>query len=255
MPRHWCASFDDMALDFDYLFEDLENLTNLEALSLDRILRQYGVHSVLDCACGTGIQSIGLARKGYRVFASDISFKMLEQLQEKARPEQLTIETKRADFRNLKPWKSAKFDAVICTGNSLTLVPRHEDILCALTSMIQVTRAPDGVLIVGLHNYLKLKQEGENLLVRRVAVGDGSAELILDLRRFEPEKVQITYMFIRLINERWHLKTHTKSYICLSADELRDAMLSAGCCSVRLLDISGQREFQGDEWVLAVGET
>jgi ubiquinone/menaquinone biosynthesis C-methylase UbiE len=244
-----------MALDFDCLFEDVDDLTYREALSLDHILRQYGVRTVLDCACGTGIQSIGLAQKGYQVSASDISTRILERLREKARSKQLTMEIKRADFRNLKPWKGTKFDAVICCGNSLTLVPHAEDISRSLRSMVQVTKTPGGVAILGLHNYLKLKREGKTLLVRRAVIGNDEAELALDLRFFGTERVQVTYMLAQFIHGRWRLKAYTKSYICLAADELRNAMLSAGFRSVKLLDLFGQREFKDDEWVLAVGET
>jgi ubiquinone/menaquinone biosynthesis C-methylase UbiE len=255
MPRHCRASFEDIARDFDHLFENVDELTRLEALSLDHILKQYGVHSVLDCACGTGIQSIGLAQKGYQVFASDISPKMLEQLQEKARAKQLTIETKRADFRTLKPWQGRKFDAVISCGNSITLVPHLKDIQRALWSMIQLTKTPGGVGIIGIHNYPKLKREGQTLLIRRTVSSGNAPELAVDLRFFGDERTQVTYMLIRFIYGRWRLKTYTKSYICLSADELRNAMLSAGFCSVKLLDLFGQREFKDDEWLLAVGET
>lgn len=249
------ANFEDMVSDFDRLFEDVDNLTYLEALSLDSILRQYGVRSVLDCACGTGIQSIGLAQMGYQVFASDISKGMLERLQEKARAKQLSIETKRADFRNLKPWEGTKFDAVICCGNSLTLVPHVEDILRSLKSMLRVLKTPGGIGIIGLHNYPRLKQEGKFLFVRKVVVTNNQPELVLDVRIFEADRVQITHMFIRHGPRGWRLKTYTKSYICLSADELRDIMVRAGFRNVKLFDMFGQREFEDDEWLLAVGES
>jgi ubiquinone/menaquinone biosynthesis C-methylase UbiE len=244
-----------MATDFDSLFDNVDNLSKLEALSLDALLSQYGVHTVLDCACGTGIQSIGLAQMGYQVFASDISRSMLERLKEKARTRQLSIEIRRSDFRNLRAWKDMRFDAVICCGNSLTLVPRVEDILRSLRSMVRVLKTPGGVSIIGLHNYPKLKREGKILLVRRAIVDNNRAELVLDVRRFGIERVWVTHMFIRWNFKGWRLKTYTKSYICLSADELRDNMFRAGFHKVRLFDIFGQREFEDDEWLLAVGET
>ena len=249
------ASFGDIASDFDRLFDDVENLTRLEGLALDHILRDYNASSVLDCACGTGIQSIGLAKLGYQVSASDISLRIIQELKTKAEADGLAITAKRAGFRDLKGWQSARFDAVVCSGNSLTLVPKIEDIPRALTSMLRVVRASGGVVVVGMHNYLRLKQEGKNLLVRRISTDDGDGEIVLDLRSFGADRVQITYMFINLVDTKWRLRTYTKSYLCLSANELRDTMLKVGFDSVQLLDISGQREFRDDEWVLAVGTT
>ena len=255
MTQQSRASFSDIADNFDYLFEDVQNLSYLEALTLNHILDQHNVRSVLDCACGTGIQSLGLARLGYQVSASDISQRMVQRLSEKAQAEGLVIPTRRADFRNLKAWRGATFDAVVCAGNSLTLVPQTGDIYQSLASMLRVTRSSGGVVVVGLHNYLKLKLEGEGFLVRQAVATENAGEVILDLRFFGTERVRITYMFIKLLNNRWRLRTYAKSYMCLSADDLRKAMLQVGFGSVRLLDISGQREFQDDEWALAVGVT
>jgi ubiquinone/menaquinone biosynthesis C-methylase UbiE len=255
MPIHCSASFEDMALDFDRLFADVGHLSNLEGETLASVLKEHGALSVLDCACGTGVQSIELARRGYQLAASDVSATMLSQLHAKARLHHLSIETRLADFCDLRAWQDKRFDAVICAGNSLTLVPDKDQIHRALESMIRATHSPGGVVIVGLHNYPKLQRQGQNLFVRHVNVGPGGPELILDLRLFETERVQVTYLFIRWADDQWHMKTYTKSYIALSAEELRDAMLEAGMRAVRLLDITGQREFEDDEWVLAVGTT
>lgn len=255
MGRCYSPGFGDMADSFDSLFEDVERLTELEGEALDRILSKYGVQSVLDCACGTGIQSIGLAESGYRVSASDISRKMVDLLGDKASRRGIEIEVKCADFRDLRPWGEACFDAVICSGNSLTLVPRSEEVVPALKSMVRVTKSPGGVGIVGLHNYDKLRREGKQLLVRRADIQATTPELLLDLRSFGADRVEITYMTIRFLANRWRVKTRAKSYLCLSAEDLRRAMLDAGYRKVYLLDISGQRPFQDDEWVLAVGTT
>jgi len=76
---------------FDELFDNVDRLTRLEALSLDGILRPNSVKTILDCACGTGIQAIGLAQKGYKVSASDISRKMVRILKRKATNKGLKI--------------------------------------------------------------------------------------------------------------------------------------------------------------------
>ena len=68
--------YDAMASAYDKLFFDWNATTHEQAAILDRIFRDCGFSksaSVLDCACGIGTQSIGLAALGYRVTASDIS--------------------------------------------------------------------------------------------------------------------------------------------------------------------------------------
>lgn len=247
-------SFDDMAPDYDRLFEDVEDLTHREALSLHLIFKTHGVCTVLDCACGTGIQAIGLAQMGYRVSASDISRRMLARLRQKARVENLNITTRLADFRTLEPWKGQFFDAVVCAGGSLPVVPSKEGMIRALGGMVAVAKRPGAVVVVGLHNYLKLKREGQIFLLRRASGRRGQAEVIFDMRFFGSKRVEVLHSFMRFQEGKWHTKTYMKSYLLVSSEELGDMMKRVGCRSVALLDLYG-RPSGDSEWVLAVGET
>ena len=68
--------YNHMASHYDKLFRDWNATTHEQAAILERIFRSNGFDrtaSVLDCACGIGTQSIGLAALGYRMTASDIS--------------------------------------------------------------------------------------------------------------------------------------------------------------------------------------
>ena len=68
--------YDKLATQYDKLFLDWQATTHEQAVILDRIFGDHGFDSsarILDCACGIGTQSIGLAGLGYPVTASDIS--------------------------------------------------------------------------------------------------------------------------------------------------------------------------------------
>ena len=65
--------YDSMASEYDKLFMDWNAATHEQAVILDRIFRDSGFDSaasVLDCACGIGTQSVGLAALGYHMPAS-----------------------------------------------------------------------------------------------------------------------------------------------------------------------------------------
>jgi len=254
MFGRWRSDFDDIASDYDQLFQNIDELTRLEALSLDAILRRYGAHSVLDCACGTGLQSIGLAQMGYEVFASDISGKMLKCLQAKARSKGVSIETRRADFRTLAAWRDKTFDAVICCGNSLPTVPRRADMTRALISMKSRLRISGGIVVIGLRNYPMLREKEETFLLRRVALDGDVPEIVFDVRLFRDDRVSVTHFFVRFFRGRWRVKAYAKLYFCLSPAELKQMMVNAGLRSVTLLDMRGIGEYKGGEWLFAVGE-
>jgi len=244
------ASFDDIAKDFDNLFENIDKLSYLEALTIDRILKQRRSSEVLDCACGTGIQAIGLAEKGYRVFASDISEKILRVAKRKTKEKGLEIHFKRLDFRKLNLW-GKRFDAVINCGNSITLLSNKDEAKKALSSMVNVTKK-GGVGVIGIHNYLKPKRENQNIFVRRI--NRQTKELIFDIRYFNKARTKIDYVFVRVAKNRLKLKKYRKSYLNISADEFKRLMIGCGYKKVSLLDISGTKKFNDDEWFIAVGK-
>ena len=69
---------------------------------------------ILDLGCGTGRHSIFLARKGFLVYATDISQTGLTIAREKAKSLNLdNIHFQQHDMRNI-PYRDSFFDAVLC---------------------------------------------------------------------------------------------------------------------------------------------
>ena len=68
--------YDHLATQYDKLFLDWQSTTREQAVILENLFKDHGFDRsarILDCACGIGTQSIGLAALGYSVTASDIS--------------------------------------------------------------------------------------------------------------------------------------------------------------------------------------
>ena len=79
--------YDNMAAQYDKLFQDWEGSTREQAAILDRLFQSCGFDRstpVLDCACGIGTQAIGLAALGYTVTGSDISDEELGEARARA---------------------------------------------------------------------------------------------------------------------------------------------------------------------------
>ncbi|XP_061889755.1 glycine N-methyltransferase [Entelurus aequoreus] len=95
------------------------------------LLREQGARTVLDVACGTGVDSIMLVEEGFNVMSVDASDKMLKyalKTRWERRKEQAfdQWEIEEANWLTLpediqKPGKG--FDAVICLGNSFAHLP------------------------------------------------------------------------------------------------------------------------------------
>ena len=93
--------YDNLATQYDKLFLDWQATTQEQAEILHKIFQNHGFGfdaKILDCACGIGTQSIGIAKFGYHVTASDISDAELVEAKRRAKENRVEICFKHADF-------------------------------------------------------------------------------------------------------------------------------------------------------------
>lgn len=139
---------------YDYF--ELEGTTETSELNafLTEIFKKNNVRSVLDFACGTGAQSIGLARNGFNVTAADLDEAMLKVAAKKAKKEKLKI---RFQQGNMKSAKYGTFDAAICIFNAighLTRLDCSKFFQNAYKSLNQ-----DGIFVFDILNFTALKTD------------------------------------------------------------------------------------------------
>jgi ubiquinone/menaquinone biosynthesis C-methylase UbiE len=247
-------SFEDFGDNYDSLFDNPSKLADLDASSIDAVLKPRKVKTILDCACGTGIPSIGLARLGYLVSVSDISPKLISILGKKTKKEGLSIERKVADFTNLNPWKTRKFDAVINPGNSIPLVTNIKTVKSVIDSMTGVTKN-GGMVIIVIHNYSKLQKQNQNFLLRKIYQDKKETRIIFDIRKFALKRTEVKYISIEITNKP-KTKLLTKSYLNIKPEALIRMMGKAGLRKIKLLDLITLKRFSPDkhEWFMAIGE-
>lgn len=112
MPSQKAAdAYDALAADYDRLVE--EDFW-MRQLLWDRYLRTFPPGSrVLDVACGTGLDTLFLARAGMITAGIDASPGMVEQLRAKAERAGLSIETRVGDATELSAWPDGAFDGIV----------------------------------------------------------------------------------------------------------------------------------------------
>jgi hypothetical protein len=119
--------------------------------------------------------------------------------------------------------------------------------------MARAVRPAGGIVIVALHNYLVARQTQQVIVLRRAEPQLDPTEILFDVRRFGERRVEVDYFFLRRVAGRWRSRVYTKALWLLEPEELRRELALAGLHDVRLLDVSGQRAYTGEEWLLAVG--
>lgn len=147
--------YDNMASQYDKLFQDWQATTKEQAVLLDKLFTENGFDksaNILDCACGIGTQAIGLAALGYPVTASDISHGELAEARQRAQQNHVKIRFEHADFCALSETFSTPFDIVICMDNALPHM-LSEDALAAAIRSITSQIAAGGMFVASIRDY------------------------------------------------------------------------------------------------------
>ena len=153
--------YDNMASQYDKLFQDWQATTHEQAIILDRIFKQEGFDKearVLDCACGIGTQAIGLAAQGYDVTASDISDGELAEARKRAEDNDVKIRFEHANFCALSDSFSEQFDIVIAMDNALPHMLTSADLESAVRSIVGQTKE-GGIFVASIRDYDYLLEE------------------------------------------------------------------------------------------------
>lgn len=111
---------------------------------LERIARSHGAFGprVLDVGCGTGKSFEPLLRRGYEVWACDISPAMVERARRcpGVDPDQVLV----ADMRELP--ELGAFALITCLDDAVNYLLEYEDLVAAFASVARLL-APDGVYL------------------------------------------------------------------------------------------------------------
>lgn len=125
--------------------------------TIENILKEHKIKTILDLTCGTGSQVFWLTKHGYKVIGADISTMMLKVAKNKAKKENLDIKFLEGDMRN---FYVGKFDAVITIFNSVGHLTKldFEKAMRNINSNLK----PGGIYIFDINN-LDYLLEGNNI--------------------------------------------------------------------------------------------
>ena len=232
--------YDRLAPIYHLIYPDWEASVRRQGEALDSIVREElgegGARSVLDVACGIGTQSLGLARLGHRVTASDLSPAAVARAREEAARRGLAIDFSVADMRRAHEHHGGGFDVVVCADNSLPHLLSDGEILAALRQFRACTR-PGGACLVSVRDYAAMRREGTEVQPHGVHEHGGARWVLFQTRDFSGDSYALT---LYAIEDRGAdtATTHVfrSTYYAVTTDTLARLMEEAGFERVRRVD-------------------
>jgi glycine/sarcosine N-methyltransferase len=220
--------YDGLAADYHLVFGDRwDDAVAHQGEVLDALIREAlgRAADVLDCSCGIGTQTIGLALRGHRVVGTDISERSLERARVEAARLGADVSFAVADFRDLATVHRT-FDVVLSCDNALPHLLEEAEIADALRAMRSKLR-PGGLLLLSIRDYDKERPSPPPPYV----VAGPPRRLVVRMHDWDaPDSPMYTVRFFFIIetDEGWELAHHGARYRAMRRAELTDAAAGAG---------------------------
>lgn len=232
-------SYDEFAAHYDQIFENWEASILRQATLLGGILqRQCGDRRpirVLDCACGIGTQSLGLAMKGFDIAGCDISSGAIQRARTEALKRGLSVPFSVASMLQLTAVGNSGFDAVICIDNSLPHLESDEQLLQA-AQQARAKLTDGGSFIGSIRDYDRLVVEKPTTQSPSFYSDKDGRRIVFQIWDWLDERRYRFHLYITRSEEsQWRTFHFTSTYRAVLRSELGNILTKAGFGSVRWL--------------------
>lgn len=239
--------YDELAEHYHLRYHDWEASIRRQARILGPILSSAAdgpVRRVLDCACGVGTQTLGLALEGFELVGADLSAPAVDRARREAAARGLAIEFHVADMRDLS-LVPGRYDAVLAADNALPHLMSDDDLVQALGS-IRTKLRPGGALVASVRDYDRLIRERPTVEPPTYFEGgDGLRRFSHQVWEWLAEDRYQLHMYMTLREDGvWRTLHFVSLYRALLRSDLETAAREAGFGEVRWTEPEASGFFQ-----------
>jgi SAM-dependent methyltransferase len=231
--------YDEFASHYHLIFENWEASMARQAAAIRSILEREsgggtGIH-VLDCACGIGTQSLGLAKLGYRVTGSDASAGAVQRARAEAAARDLDAPFYVADVRRLDELPIGGFDVVISMDNALPHLLSEADLTEAARQMRGKLR-PGGTLLASIRDYDQLVRERPAAQGPAFYSDSGQRRIVFQVWDWADDRLYTLHLYItRETPSGWSTFHGVSVYRAVLRGEITEILASSGFANIRWL--------------------
>ena len=229
--------YEALAGDYHLIFADWREAVLRQGAILDQFIREqldWEAISVLDCSCGIGTQAIGLALRGYRVHALDLSPAAIARARREAATFGASLSFAVADMRQLEPLVEGRFDVVLSCDNSLAHLLTGEDLLVSARAM-RSTLQTDGLLLLSVRDYDPLARKRPRYVSPNVIDGPAGRRIVFQVWdwRDDDRAYTLHHFIVRQTEKGWTTTERVTECRAWRRDELTGVLRDAGFADVR----------------------
>lgn len=230
--------YDGLAGDYRLIYQDWDKSVQRQGGTLHSLIQSRcpskSSLSILDCSCGIGTQSIGLAKLGHKVHATDLSPSSVGQARQEARRLKAKLTFGVADFRDLVQRVKGRFQVVLSCDNALPHLLTDAELMRALRNMGEKL-VFGGLLLLSLRDYDALLKERPRFTPPTVHGKKSNQRVYFQIWEWEKGRpvYKMQLFLIRQVGRKWEQRSCTTSYRALRRKDLTALLKKAGFKDIR----------------------
>ena len=231
--------YNELAPYYHLLYGDWSAAIARQGGELASILESAGIHPdepILDAACGIGTQTIGLAERGYRITASDISSSAVDRLRRELSHRGLQAIVQVDDLRTLSLVPSGGMAAVIACDNSIPHLLSDDEILQAFQSCYRCLR-PGGIILISVRDYASIARVNPDVRPYGMRYEAGNRFLAVQAWEWDGDQYDLRmYLTTDVADGVCTTKVLRTRYYAVTLDRLESLLRESGFVDVQRLD-------------------
>jgi glycine/sarcosine N-methyltransferase len=238
MAESTTGFYDDLAAWYHLIFEDWNLSIANQAAILGPILERHtGKASayVLDCACGIGTQTIGLAQRGHILVGADSSRLAIARATREATMRGLDVNFHLADMRELSVVPETSFDAVVIADNALPHLLSQTDLERAAGEIAGKLK-DSGILLATIRDYDQLVSVRPAMQTPAFYGQDGSTRIVHQVWQWDEDQYALHLYLTLQTQGEWRVKHLISRCRALQRADLNRALHSAGFTNIQWLE-------------------
>jgi SAM-dependent methyltransferase len=231
--------YDDLAPHYHLICHDWDAAMMRQAGAISAILQRAsggsGSLSILDCACGIGTQSLGLAKLGYQVTGSDLSAGAVERARAEAAAREFSVPFYVADVRRLDDVPVGGFEAVISMDNALPHLLSDAD-LSEAARQIRGKLRTGGTLLASMHDSDQLLKDRATVQGPAFGSDAGRRRIIVQVWDWADDRRYTVHLYItQETPSGWDTFHGATVYRAVLREEFTAILAANGFANVRWL--------------------
>jgi len=194
----------------------------------------------IDLGAGNGIQSIALAKQGFKVVAIDFNVQLIAELN--SRVGNLPIEILNDDIRSINKYAALQPELIVCCGDTLTHLESLAEVQKLIMDCSDILNAR-GKVVFTFRDYSAELEDTH----RFIPVKSDSNRIMTCFLEYSSDKVRVTDLIHELENDTWTQKISSYYKTRISKDQAIGYLKDSGFHVVlakaenRIITIIGQK--------------